>query len=76
MSNFTYKIDNVTPPEAADYAIRYSNEGGDNKLRRGKEEYAKTKGGEEFKTDLGENNTGYDVFLGGREVSKEEYEKF
>jgi hypothetical protein len=52
----------------ADYAIRYTPDR--------KEEYAKVKGGKEFKTDFVKNNTGYDVSLGGNKITKEEYDKF
>lgn len=66
---YVYKIDYATPVEANDYAIRYCPED----YPKG---YAKIKGGEEFETDFIVNNHAYDVYLGGNEMTKEEYERF
>ncbi len=38
--------------------------------------YAKLKEGIEFATDFLVNNTGYEVYRVGKEVTKEEYEAF
>jgi hypothetical protein len=75
MSKFIYKIESCIPQLAAAYAIRYVFSE-DSESQNFKEEYAKTKGGKEFKTEFSKNNTGYEVFLGGRECSREEYELF
>jgi len=66
---FTYKIDHYEPKESNDYVIRYCDED----YPKG---FAKLKGGEEFETDFTKNNHGYDVYLAGREITKEEYEAF
>lgn len=63
MNRFTYKID-----KDEEYAIRYNSDRS--------EEYAKVKGGTEFRTDLEKNRTGYEVMLTGSKVSKEQYEDY
>lgn len=68
MDTFTYKIETVDPESQADYAIRYTPDK--------KTMYAKTKGGKEFKTNLAENDTAFDVFTSGKEVTKEQYDAF
>lgn len=66
---YIYKLDYGVPVEANDYAIRYC-----------KEDYpkcyAKIKGKGEFETDFTVNNTAYDIYLGGKEMTKEEYKAF
>jgi len=66
---YIYKIDYWTPVEANDYVIRYCNADYPNA-------YAKTKGQREFETNLKINNHAYDIYLGGKEITKEEYEAF
>ena len=66
MAEFTYKKDDCEPISASDCAIRYG----------GGEQYAKVKGGKEFKTDFRINNTAYEVYLSGIEITKEEYDNF
>lgn len=69
MEKFIYKADSDKTLEAMDYVIRFREED----YPKG---FAKVKGGNEFKTDFTVNNTGYDVYRMGREISKEEYEIF
>jgi hypothetical protein len=62
-----YKKDNCDPISASDYAIRYDNEGN---------VFAKTKGGQEFRTEFKENKTAWDVSISGITITKEEYDNF
>ncbi len=67
MSKVQYKIEKLEAG-SPEYAIRYS--------ESHREEYAKIKGGKEFKTDFSANNTAYEVYLSGKEVSEKEYSVF
>lgn len=63
-SDYTYKYDDFE-----DYMVRFRQE--DYPVG-----YAKLRGGTEFKTDFTKNNTGYEVYRIGLEVTKEEYGAF
>ena len=64
MSKYTYKYDSFE-----DYMVRFCQD----EYPIG---YAKLRGGSEVKTDFLKNNTGYEVYRTGQEVTKEEYESF
>jgi hypothetical protein len=51
-----------------DYAIRYT--------ESWSKMFAKHADGEEFATDFADNNTGYDIFLSGKQITEAEYAKF
>ncbi len=67
MSKVRYKVEKLEAG-SPEYAIRYS------ESRR--EAYAKIKDGKEFKTDFSANNTAYEVYLSGTEVSEKDYAAF
>lgn len=69
MSEYIYKRDSQRTLEAFRYAIRYKK----SEYPKG---YAKVKGNKEFFTDFCENNTGFDVYLNGDEITREVYEAF
>lgn len=61
---YTYRYDSFE-----DYVVRFRQD----EYPKG---YAKLRGGTEFETDFLVNNTGYEVYRTGKEVTKEEYNKF
>lgn len=68
MSDYLYKTDAYEDRIVSnDYFVKY-------KPEEYPRAFAKIRGNKEFETDLTKNNTGYDVYLTGRDATKEEYE--
>lgn len=66
--NFIYKIEKCEPVNRSDYAIRYN--------PKTNEVFAKVKGNNEFVTSFKDNNSAFEVYLSGTEVTKDVYERF
>jgi len=67
MAIFIYKKEKCSPLSASDYAVRYDDAGN---------VFAKMKGSKEFRTDLKENNTAWEICHTGVPIDKEEYDNF